>query len=47
VTGAFDAAAVIFKLCARREILMLGLEKTGEFQKPVAKTAGEKRKQVN
>jgi len=47
VPGALDAAAVIFRFCARREILTLGLEKTGESQKPVAKKAEEKRKQVN
>jgi len=47
VPGALDAAAVIFKFCARCEILTLGLEKTGEFQKPVSKKAGEKRKQKN
>ena len=42
--GALEANAVTFKFCGRREILPLGLENIGAFQKPVSKKTDKRKK---
>ena len=47
VPAALEANAITFKFCAKPEILPLGLENVGAFQKPVSKKTAKNNKNKN